>query len=109
MSEFRQRSVLWRAFVGWLDAILLMFAVVLALVFFGPSEISAHAWKPAAGASRSGAYVPNNGLSQGHLLPTRWVEQGEVAIAIKDGQSDRQMGKGFCQGLTKLAQGFFGL
>ena len=36
------------------------------------------------------------------------VEQGQLAVAVKDGEANGQLGKGLCKGLNKVALGDLG-
>jgi sugar lactone lactonase YvrE len=70
------RSILWRGFLGALALLLPVHLAILAYLFFGSGRVEPSSFRPGVSADLSGAYVPNDALTRGRLVATRWVEAG---------------------------------
>jgi len=71
-----RRSSLWRVYLGTLGLLALAQALVFGWLFFAPPKVYPYAWQPLAMPELSGPYAPNDAITRGRLLPTRWVEYG---------------------------------
>jgi sugar lactone lactonase YvrE len=69
-------SPLWRVFRGTLSLVAVAQGVLLVWLFFGPTRLLPHDWHPMATPELSGPYAPNDAITRGRLLTTRWVEPG---------------------------------
>jgi sugar lactone lactonase YvrE len=72
----RRPTLLWRSFLGALGLLALVLCAALAYLLAGPATFAPYAWQPGASADLSGRYVPNDALTRGRLVATRWVEPG---------------------------------
>lgn len=71
-----RRSSLWRVYLGTLGLLAVLQALVFGWLFFGPPTVYPYAWQPLAMPELSGPYAPNDAITRGRLLATRWVEGG---------------------------------
>ncbi len=70
------RSPLWRVFLGTLSVVAVVQLAVVVWLFVGSGRLIPYGWQPKGTPDLSGPYAPNDAITRGHLLTTRWIEPG---------------------------------